>query len=44
MAKETNPTKVRLEEIEKELAELKSSRDELIAHWNLEKDIIKTIR
>lgn len=44
MAKETNPTKVRLEEIEKELAELKSSRDELIAHWNLEKDLIKTIR
>ena len=44
MAKETNPTKVRLEEIEKELAELKSNRDELIAHWNLEKDLIKTIR
>ena len=46
MAKDTtvNPTKIRLEEIEKELAELKSQRDELTAHWNLEKELIKTIR
>jgi len=39
-----NPTKIRLGEIEKELAELRSQKDELIAHWNLEKDLIKTIR
>lgn len=46
MAKDTkiNPTEIRLGEIEKELAELKSQRDELTAHWNLEKDLIKTIR
>ena len=46
MAKDTtvNPTKIRLDEIEKELAELKSQRDELTAHWNLEKELIKTIR
>ena len=39
-----NPTEFRLKEIEKELAELKSERDSLIAHWNLEKDLIKNIR
>lgn len=39
-----NPTEIRLKEIEKELAELKSERDSLIAHWNLEKDLIKNIR
>lgn len=46
MAKNTapNPTEIRLNEIEKELADLKASRDELSAHWNLEKDLIKTIR
>lgn len=46
MAKDTkiNPTEIRLGEIEKELAELRSQRDELTAHWNLEKDLIKTIR
>ncbi|MFA7362024.1 MAG: AAA family ATPase [Candidatus Kapaibacterium sp.] len=44
--KETNinPTEHRLKEIEKELAELKSERDSLVAHWNLEKDLIKNIR
>src|SRR5690606_26514706 len=45
MAKDTsNPTELRLSEIEKELADLRANRDELIAHWNLEKDLIKTIR
>lgn len=39
-----NPVELRLREIEKELAELKSERDSLIAHWNLEKDLIKSIR
>lgn len=40
----SNPTEIRLNEIEKELADLRANRDELIAHWNLEKDLIKTIR
>jgi ATP-dependent Clp protease ATP-binding subunit ClpB len=39
-----NPTELRLKEIEKELSELSSQRDELLAHWNLEKDLIKDIR
>jgi len=39
-----NPTEFRLKEIEKELSELFSKRDELAAHWNLEKELIKTIR
>jgi ATP-dependent Clp protease ATP-binding subunit ClpB len=42
--KEINPAELRLKEIEKEIAELKSKRDELKAHWNLEKELIKTIR
>ena len=47
MAKNTskvNPTKIRLEEIEKELAELSEKRNSLVAHWNLEKDLIKSVR
>ena len=47
MAKNTdkvNPTKLRLEEIEKELAELSEKRNSLASHWNLEKDLIKSIR
>lgn len=39
-----NPTQVRLNEIEKELAELSEKRNSLISHWNLEKDLIKSIR
>ena len=39
-----NPTEIRLKEIEKELSELSSKKDELAAHWNLEKELIKTIR
>jgi len=39
-----NPTKIRLEEIEKELAELSEKRNSLVAHWTLEKDLIKSIR
>ena len=39
-----NPTELRLKEIEKELSELSSRRDELVTHWNLEKELIKTIR
>ncbi|MDD5362809.1 MAG: AAA family ATPase [Ignavibacteria bacterium] len=37
-------TKERISEIEKELSELKSERDLLISHWNLEKELIKSIR
>ena len=47
MAKESskdNPTKLRLEEIERELAELSEERNALVSHWNLEKDLIKSIR
>lgn len=47
MAKTTtkvNPTKIRLEEIEKELAGLSEKRNSLVSHWNLEKDLIKSIR
>lgn len=39
-----NPTKIRLKEIEKEIAELKEKKDRLLAHWSLEKELIKTIR
>lgn len=39
-----NPTKIRLDEIEKELAELSEKRNSLVSHWNLEKDLIKNIR
>lgn len=39
-----NPTKLRLEEIERELAELSEKRNSLVLHWNLEKDLIKNIR
>ncbi len=39
-----NPTKIRLKEIEKEIAELKEEKDRLLAHWTLEKELIKTIR
>lgn len=38
-----NPTEMRLTEIEKEISELKAERDKLAAHWNLEKELIKTI-
>jgi ATP-dependent Clp protease ATP-binding subunit ClpB len=39
-----NPTEIRLKEIEKEIAELTERKNQLLAHWNLEKDLIKTIR
>lgn len=39
-----NPTKIRLNEIEKEIAELNEQRKSLLAHWTLEKELIKTIR
>ncbi len=47
MAKNTSkadPVKIRLEEIEKEQAELSEKRNSLVSHWNLEKDLIKSIR
>ena len=46
MKKETkvNPAVKRLEVIEKEIAELSGERDELKAHWILEKDLISEIR
>ncbi|MBS1518060.1 MAG: AAA family ATPase [Bacteroidetes bacterium] len=40
----TNPTKLRLEEIDRELAELSEKRNSLVAHWNLEKELIKSVR
>lgn len=42
--KKENPTEKRLELIEKEIAELSSERDELKAHWLLEKELISEIR
>lgn len=39
-----NPTLRRLKEIEKEIAENAALRDELKAHWMLEKDLIAEIR
>ena len=46
MAKEKkeNPTLFRLKDIEKEIAELSSERDELKAHWLLEKELIGGLR
>ncbi len=46
MAKEKkeNPTVLRLRDIEKEIAELSTERDELKAHWLLEKELISDIR
>lgn len=43
-AKNVNPTAKRLEIIEKEIAELSTERDELKAHWVLEKELISGIR
>lgn len=43
-AKTDNPTAKRLELIEKEIAELSTERDELKAHWVLEKELISSIR
>jgi len=42
--KKINPTEIRLKEIEKEITELKTERDRLLAHWKLEKELIKEIR
>jgi ATP-dependent Clp protease ATP-binding subunit ClpB len=42
--KKENPTALRLKDIEKEIAELSSERDELKAHWLLEKELIADIR
>jgi ATP-dependent Clp protease ATP-binding subunit ClpB len=39
-----HPTEARLREIEKELAELQEKRTQLRAHWDNEKNLIKTIR
>ncbi|HAY35108.1 MAG TPA: type VI secretion system ATPase TssH, partial [Bacteroidetes bacterium] len=47
MAKTTdklNPTKLRLQEIDKELADLSEKRNSLVTHWNLEKELIKSVR
>ncbi|MBK9333075.1 MAG: AAA family ATPase [Ignavibacteria bacterium] len=47
MAKTTdkiNPTKIRLQEIDKELADLSEKRNSLVTHWKLEKDLIKSVR
>jgi ATP-dependent Clp protease ATP-binding subunit ClpB len=42
--KKENPTQKRLESIEKEISELSTERDELKAHWVLEKELISGIR
>lgn len=42
--KKENPTQKRLEYIEREIAELSTERDELRAHWVLEKELISDIR
>lgn len=42
--KKENPTEKRLELIEKEIADLSAVRDELKAHWLLEKELISDIR
>lgn len=42
--KKENPTVKRLEYIEREIAELSAERDELKAHWVLEKELISGIR
>lgn len=42
--KKENPTEKRLELIEKEISELSAERDELKAHWLLEKELISDIR
>ena len=39
-----NPTQLRLQEIVKEISLLKTEKDELFTHWQIEKDLIKTIR
>jgi ATP-dependent Clp protease ATP-binding subunit ClpB len=39
-----DPTVMRLREIEKEIAEFSAKRDELKAHWQLEKELISGIR
>jgi ATP-dependent Clp protease ATP-binding subunit ClpB len=39
-----NPTEIRLKEIEKGIAELTEQKNRLLAHWNLEKELIKVIR
>lgn len=48
MAKNTkdkvNPAQIRLDGIEKEIAELSAERDKLKAHWQLEKELISEIR
>ncbi|MCI0449300.1 MAG: AAA family ATPase [Chlorobi bacterium] len=43
-SKKENPAVIRLKDIEKEIKELSSERDELKAHWMLEKELISQIR
>lgn len=42
--KNINPIEIRLQEVDKEIASLTEERNRLAAHWNLEKELIKTIR
>jgi ATP-dependent Clp protease ATP-binding subunit ClpB len=39
-----NPAEIRLKEIEKEIAGMTEEKNRLLAHWTLEKELIKTIR
>jgi ATP-dependent Clp protease ATP-binding subunit ClpB len=43
-SKKDDPTAIRLQDIESEIAELSARRDELKAHWILEKELISGIR
>ena len=43
-SKNENPAKVQLDAIEKEISSLSGARDELKAHWLLEKELISEIR
>jgi ATP-dependent Clp protease ATP-binding subunit ClpB len=44
MAKHTEPVQARLNEIERELADLTEKRSQLRSHWELEKNLIRGIR
>jgi ATP-dependent Clp protease ATP-binding subunit ClpB len=44
MAKHSEPTTLRLKEIDKEMADLVEQRTQLRSHWELEKNLIRDIR
>src|SRR5882724_9809135 len=44
MSKQSTPTTARLQEIEREMADLTEQRTQLRSHWQLEKKLIQSIR